>query len=377
MRKLLFFSAVFASLLVSCAGGSQPSTHENGGDTLSMRYATLLGIVEHGMYTEVTIRDPWNEGKQLAHYALVPYGEKGDAYLRDDSLPAGMQLVRVPVKRAIVFTSPHCALFYELGAAQAIAGVCDLQYINLPGLRARKDVADCGSSMSPDIERIVEAKADAMFVSPFENASYGKLPQVGVPIIATADYMETSSLGRAEWMRFYGMLLGKRETADSLFHVVDSVYQGLRAQARKLPQGRKMLTERKTGSVWYCPGGNSTIGRMLADAHAGYAFANDTHAGSLSLSAEQVLDKAGDVDVWAFKYNGGAPLTRKQLLEEYHGYDELRAFKTGEIYECEVNATRFFEETSFHPEYLLRDFIMLAHPGILPGSLRYYIKLDE
>lgn len=368
---------IITSLFFSCGGGSSPLAHGEGGDTLSLRYATLLCIVEKGTYTEVTIKDPWNEGRSLARYALVPYGEEGDAYLREEPFSPDLQVVRVPVRRAVVFTSPHCSLFYELDAGEAIAGVCDLQYINLPELRARKDIVDCGSSMSPDMERLVETRSDALFVSPFENAGYGKLPQTGIPIIVTADYMETSALGRAEWCRFYGLLLGKREKADRFFREVDSSYQGLRAQARRLPQGRTILTERKTGNVWYCPSGKSTTGGMLADAHAGYAFSADTHAGSLALSAEQVIENASDVEVWAFKYNGGKSMTRERLLEEYHGYRELKAFRTGEIYECDVNATRFFEEISFHPDYLLRDFILLAHPGVLPGSLRYYEKLDE
>ncbi len=377
MKRVGYFLVLLTTLFFSCAGGSNSPVREDDGDTLSLRYATLLCMVEHETYTEVSIQDPWNEGRLLAHYALVPYGEKGDAYLREEAFPSDIQVVRVPVQRAIVFTSPHCSLFYELGAGESIAGVCDLQFINLPALHARKDIVDCGSSMSPDIERIVEAKSDVLFVSPFENAGYGKLPQIGIPIILTADYMETSALGRAEWSRFYGMLLGKRETADLFFQEVDSAYQSLRAQAQRLPQGRKMLTERKTGNVWYCPGGKSTTGGMLADAHAGYAFSSDTHAGSLALSAEQVIEKASDVEVWAFKYNSGKMIKRQQLLEEYHGYRELQAFRTGEIYECDVNASRFFEEVSFHPDYLLRDFIMLAHPGVLPGKLRYYVKLDE
>lgn len=105
---------------------------------------------------------------------------------------------------------------------------------------------------------------------PFQDAHYERLTQTGIPLLLLADYMESSPLGRAEWMRFYGRLTGKAREADSLFLRVDSIYQGLRAQARRLPKGRSLLTERKTGSVWYCPGGQSTIGQLLADAHAGY-----------------------------------------------------------------------------------------------------------
>lgn len=178
-------------------------------------------------------------------------------------------------------------------------------------------------------------------------------------------------------MRFYGRLTGKAREADSLFLRVDSIYQGLRAQARRLPKGRSLLTERKTGSVWYCPGGQSTIGQLLADAHAGYPFAHDTHAGSLPLSPEQVLEQADSIDVWAFKVNDNDPLSRRWLLEEYAGYASLKAFQQGEVYACPVNSTLFFEEQAFHPEHLLRDFILLSHPGALPGKLRYFRRLHE
>lgn len=64
--------------------------------------------------------------------------------------------------------------------------------------------------MAPDIERIIALKPEAILVSPFENSGgYGKLDKLHIPIIEAADYMESSPLGRAEWMKFYGMLFGK------------------------------------------------------------------------------------------------------------------------------------------------------------------------
>lgn len=117
------------------------------------------------------------------------------------------------------------------------------------------------------------------------------------------------------------------------------------------------------------------MGVLLADANSPYAFANDDHSGSLSLSFEQVLDKAGASDVWAFKFNGQRPMTRTDLLREYQGYKALRAFQTGEIYECNASLTPYFEEVSFRPDYLLREMILLAHPKAALGNLRYFTKI--
>ena len=197
--------------------------------------------------------------------------------------------------------------------------------------------------------------------------------------------METSPLGRAEWMKFYGMLFGSRQ-ADSLFAGIEKEYQSLKSVAGKLPEGLSVLTERKTGGVWYVPGGRSTIALLLKDAHARYVFAEDDHSGSLAMSPEQILAKGREIDVWAFKYFGGAPLGKAQLLQEYEGYKALSAFQRGNIYEVDTSRVPYFELTSFHPELLLREFILLSHPatdaryarnGELRklGTLRFYQPL--
>jgi iron complex transport system substrate-binding protein len=115
---------------------------------------------------------------------------------------------------------------------------------------------------------------------------------------------------------------------------------------------------------------------MIADAHGRYAFSKDKHSGSLSLSFEQVLAKAGNSDVWAFKYDAPSPMTKSQLLAEYPGYRALKAFQTGEIYECNSSKVPFFEQTPFRPDFLLRDLIQILHPGTNWGGLRYYKKLN-
>ncbi len=270
-----------------------------------------------------------------------------------------------------------------LGVADKIVGVCDAQYILIPDIQRRLRLAegvkgkivDCGSSMSPDIERIIALKPDAIILSPYEGQNLGRIAKLGIPVILAVDYMETSSLGRAEWMRYFARLFDCAQRGDSLFNVVDANYQSLKAYAAKLPKGKSVLTERKTGAVWYTPGGESTIGVTIRDAHGGYAFAKDKHSGSLPLSFEQILAKAGESDVWAFKFNGARPMSKSDLLHEFQGYSGLKAFRTGNIYECNCSVRPYFEEVSWRPDYLLREMIILLHPQAKLGKLRYYQKL--
>lgn len=399
--KNIIFGALVVLLVVACQGGKTASGE--GGDTLQMKYAELLTIVKHndGAYTEAIIENPWKKGTTLHKYILVPKGKEGDetvARLKDDirenatlQMGSHCDIVRTPLESNVVFTAPHCQLMYELGCKNAITGVCDKDYINIPDIKERvklsdgkastsdtdKVIIDCGSSMQPDMERIIALKPEGLLISPFENSGgYGKLDKLNIPIIETADYMETSPLGRAEWMKFYGLLFISEERSDSLFSSIEKEYLALKAEAAKLPQGLSILTERKMGSVWYVPGGKSTMGILLKDANAKYIFADDTHSGSLAYGPERILSKGTQVDVWAFKYFGGKALSKNDLLAEYEGYKVLKAFNSNSIYQVDTSTQPYFELTSFHPEILLREFIILAHPKATQfGKLRFYQHL--
>lgn len=384
--------------LLSCQDGKTAAGMEEGGDTLQMKYAQLLTIVSHDEqgYTEVKVHNPWKEGTELHRYILVPKGKEGDATMAKlagqahgegkaaATLGVKTDTVRTPLESNLVFTAPHCQLLTELGCQNAITGVCDKDYINIPDIKSRAQadakvahpIMDCGSSMQPDIERIIALHPEALLISPFENnGGYGKLDKLRIPIIETADYMETSPLGRAEWIKLYGLLLSSSK-ADSLFSAIEKEYLQLKAEAAKLPLGLSILTERKTGNVWYVPGGKSTMGILLRDAHAKYIFADDQHSGSLSMSPEQIIAKGNQIDAWALKYFGGNALTKNELLAEYQGYQALKAFQSGNIYETDTSREPYFELTSFHPEILLREFIILSHPeaGDKFGKLRFYKK---
>ena len=406
MKKLyiLLCGATAALLMAACQGGKTAAADAEAGDTLEMKYAKLLTIVKHGdgeessdaaegidyQYAEAIIANPWKTGTMLHRYILIPKGKEGDktvamlARRRSTGARCTTDTVRTPVESNLVFTAPHCQLLTELGCQNAITGVCDKDYINIPDIKSRAQadakvahpIMDCGSSMQPDIERIIALHPEALLISPFENSGgYGKLDKLRIPVIETADYMETSPLGRAEWIKLYGLLLGSSK-ADSLFSAIEKEYLQLKAEAAKLPLGLSILTERKTGNVWYVPGGKSTMGILLRDAHARYIFADDTHSGSLSMSPEQIIAKGNQVDVWAFKYFGGNALTKQDLLAEYQGYQALKAFQTGTVYETDTSCEPYFELTSFHPEILLREFIILSHPeaGDKFGKLRFYKK---
>ena len=364
---------VLILLLTACRGG-QTSSVQAVGDTIAFKYATQLTVVRYDGYTVVTLKNPWKDGKTLHQYVLVPFGTA----VANSQLP-NATFIRTPLHRSMIFSTVHCAMLMDLGKQDCIAGVADLKYIKIPWIQQQVKegrISDVGDGLSPVVEKIIDQRPDALFLSPFENSGgYGKLEDIDIPIVECAEYMESSPLGRAEWLRFYGMLFGCEQKADSLFDTIDKNYNHLKTLVTQKNRP-SVLLDNVTGSVWYVPGGKSTIGQMIQDAGGIYPWAADAHSGSVSLPFESVLEKAGEADVWLFRYSSNHDITCDELRSEHHGYNQFKAFREKNVYGCNVELSPFYEETPFRPDWLLNDFIRILHPELdsLP-PLRYYKKL--
>ncbi len=362
------YSLIGAATMLCACGGTSASSDVEQGDTLRLKYSRLLTIVRHEGYTTVDIDNPWNRGTTLHRYVLI--GKDKDVSTK---IQRNATLVRIPLSQTVVFSEVHAALIGEMGQNGAIAGLADVMYYSdsdiLENLKNGR-YTDVGLAANPDIERIIDLSPDALLVSPFENSGgYGKLEQMGVPLIECADYMECSPLARAEWIRFYGMLYGAESKADSLFAAVDSTYNALKACAAKAANRPKVMIDKLTGATWYVPGGGSTMGQMLADAGMNYIFDGySTSSGSLPMAFETVLDHCTEADLWLFRHNSAGKMTYDALLSENAGYAHFRPFQRRKCFACNTITSGFFTQTPFHPERLLVNLISIAHPELIGNA---------
>lgn len=362
-----FFYIIIALLFVSCA------KHKTDETASTMDYAQGLTITRMDKYTRVDVADPWNAGKLLQTYLLVPR----DSTL-PDNLPQGV-VVRTPLRRALVYSDVHARAIRDLGKISSVGSVCDAEYFKTPeivdGLRTGR-IVDCGSTMSPTVERIAGCSPDAVLLSPFQNAGYGALDNLGIPIIALADYMESTPLGRAEWIKFVGLLFDRETAADSIFDSVAARYTALREQLAKTKQRPKVLTEYVISGVWYVPGGKSYKATLLADAGANYPWSDDNTTGSLSLDFARVLDRAADADYWLVTTIGDE-LTLDSFLGLYPHNDRFEAFRKRNVYYANTLVSTVFEETPFHPDLLLQEYAKIFHPEMFPDyQLRYFRRIN-
>ena len=326
-------------------------------------YAKGFEITRHKDFTVVSVADPWDTTKVLQNYILVPAGNP-----LPDNLPKG-SVIRTPIKNAIMYTVVHTAVLEQLGALDAVKGICESQY--LTSTKAKERVAegkitDCGMATSPNVEKIMEIGGEIIIASPFEHGGYGQVEKLGIPIFESADYMETHPLGRVEWIRVYGLLSGREAQADSLINATAESYNSLKRLAAGATERPRLMVERKYGSSWFIPGGASYMAQMYNDAGADYIFKDNQETGSVPYSFESVYERGLDADIWVLKYTMDRPMTYSDLKSEYLPYSDFAPFKNRRIYCSNTSESAYYENISIHPDRILADLVHIFHPELMP-----------
>lgn len=372
-------TALCAAAALSC-GSRNSNTSENA--ETSMEYASYLEITDCGNYKVADIINPWDTTRLLHRYILAASSED-----IPENIPEGT-LIRTPVDNIIVYSSVHASIIDRLGATDRIAGVCEPEYMTCPavlkGIEEGK-IIDCGNSFSPNIERIAQAQGQIIIASPFENSNYGTAEKLGIPIIEAADYMENLPLGRTEWVKLFGALLGREKEADSLFGKAVADYGSIKSKVLRHTDSLggethmpTLLAERKYGASWDVPGGGSYMVRIYRDAGADYVFSDNTSTSNVNMSFENVLKEGQDADFWVMKYWSAEPMSYSELLGEYHLYSQFKAFREKKIYGCNTGVSSYYDDIVLDPALILEDLAAIFHPDLFPGYSQVYFKpLEE
>lgn len=373
--KILYF-LVLSVFFSACY---QPSLNNNKKNEnlkeIPLKYAIHVKIFKSDDYYLVKIRNPWDTTKILHSYILTEKtSNKNFSDFKDYTI------IKTPVEKALIFTSLHASLIKDFGSIDKISSLCDVEYVldeDLQNAVKSGKIKNLGSSMNPDVEKILLENPEIIMLSPYQNSgSFGLLGKTKIPLVECADYMENSPLAQAEWIKFYGLLFGKQKFADSLFASVESNYLELIKTVENITQKPKLLPNSLISSVWYMPTKNSTAAKFYLDAGFDYPFNYLDGFGTVPLNFETVFSRAQDADVWIVKYNRNEDYNFETFANENSNYQKFKAFKNKNIYHCNLSYVPYYDQTPFHPDRLLKDLIKISHPEMFDDyELRYFKKL--
>ncbi|MEX2513763.1 MAG: ABC transporter substrate-binding protein [Cyclobacteriaceae bacterium] len=279
---------------------------------------------------------------------------------------------------------PHLVL---LDAADKLVAFPNLDLISSEVVREKINqgsIEDLGSGPSLNFEKAVDLSPDWVMVSSFGDGlkKADQLEKGGIPVVINNEFLESHPLGRAEWIKFTGVLLGKYAMADSVFKIIRDNYLLTKKVSQAISKEKRptVLSGNFYRDIWYAPGGNSWMSQLILDAGGLYVFQNLPGRGSLELNYEYVLDRAKDADLWI-----GAS-DYKDLTSMDHSdrrYRDFKAFKDKQVYTYtlgrgEKGGILYFEEGYLRPDWVVMDLLKIMHPSLAKDhQFHYFTPLYE
>ena len=344
------------------------------------RYAHNVTAVptDYGYLMEVM--NPWDSTQRLGRFALVEHDSLFDA-----TAASGLTAISLPIRSAVCFSSTQWSMFLRLEEADRVVGLLEGRYVHHPEMRAllaEGKVKDVGTETAMNIELLIQLRPDIILYSPYFDGNQEPLKVVGAALFPFADYLETTPLGRAEWIRVVGLLSGRQREADSCFDAIVQRYDALKDLCADVTYRPTVFSDLAFNGQWYIAGGQSYIARLFADAGADYLWKDNPSTASFPLDAETILAKARHADFWRVANSSSLPMTYASLQKENAVYGLFDAYRNRKILVCDIQETGYFETSQLEPDVLLADFIHFFHPerlaGIEEGYVpRYYHLLEE
>ena len=213
-----------------------------------------------------------------------------------------------------------------------------------------------------------------------ESAGYvGKLKELGTKVIINADYLETDPLGRAEWIKLFGALFCRENSADSIFNSEVAEYEKLKSFVNNSIITRpKVMLGLPFKDTWYISPGNSFISKLIEDAGGDYLWKDTESSVSMPYGLENVYLRAMKADVWL---NIGSVNSRNEISYVDQRLSDLPCFKNDSLFNNNKRITvkggnDFWESGSLYPHLLLKDLATILHPELFSDhELNYYRKI--
>ena len=368
---------VLAALLAGCSQSVGQDGKKDLGNGWKISHSTELKYAEN-------FEIDYYEGG----YALLSISD-GSRYL---TVPAGMPMpegidkdivvLEQPIEDIYLVATSVMCLFDALDALDSISlsgSVAEDWYIENAKLAMNAgDIVYAGKYNKPDYELILSTGCGLAIESTMIEhapAVKEKLQALGIPVFVERSSYESHPLGRVEWIKMYGALLGKEELAEMVFGEQAAYLDELTG---KNPTGKTMafFYVSSNGSVIARKSGDY-ISKMIEIAGGRYVFDflgdPETATSTVTLEMEQFYATAKDADYIIYNSTiDGSVNTLDDLMAKSKLFADFKAVREGNVWCTEKN---LFQETT-QIGLMTSDIHKILTSGDDISELNYMYKLQ-
>jgi iron complex transport system substrate-binding protein len=349
--------------------------------TTVLRHAQRFAVEERADSRLVRVFDPNSTGGG-AQYQLVPRGR------RAAPIDAKTVVIEVPVRRVIALSTTYVTAFTRLGVQDRLIGLAGVKLLNTPELVEQAhnghlvEVGDGNPSMELNLDlELIRSLAPDLVIASYLGNTGAKLREAGLNVVENSEWLESTPLGRAEWIKFIAAFLERDAEAERWFTGLEQRYEAMAARTRQVIDRPSVLCGIDYRGTWHIPGGQSYVARFIADAGGDYLWKDEKSTGSRPLKMEAVLERAQHAKLWLV--NVISLRSRKEIADMDPRYALFDAFNAGRLYNTDARVSPgggndYWENGVANPDLVLADLIAIIHPELSQGhTLRWYRTLPE
>ena len=331
------------------------------------------------IFCQKQIKNSSQSWKKISENVQFKENEK-TFFLKSGKFNYEISASKLPYKKVILLNASLVGYFNELGLEDKIIGISSPEYIyseKVKNLISSGKIQNIGNEQKYDLEKIVALKPDVIFtnyIASFDN-TYDLLRKNSIEIIFLDEYLEQNPLEKSKYLLVFGKLFKTEEKANSKFKEIEKSYDSLKTLAKTSEKKPIVLANEMYGNQWFLPGGKSGFAQFISDANANYINADNVDSNAVPMNFEEVFAKSGNAEYWV---NVGNHQTKKELLQINPNYTKMNVFNSGKLYTIsgrEVGKSNdYFESGVVRADLVLKDYIKIFHPHLLPDYELIYMK---
>ena len=276
-----------------------------------------------------------------ASFLIVPEGKAVPENVGEDVV-----VLKRPMKDIYLVASSVMDMFAALNGMDAIAFSGQTEenwYIDAAkNAMANGDILYAGKYNKPDYELLVSRDCSLAI----ENSMISHAPEVSekleefdIPVLIEYSSYESHPLGRVEWVKFFGALLGKEAEAERIFEEQAENLAHVTAD-EKTNQTVAFFFVTSNGLIQVRQS-SDYVPKMIELAGGKYIFENlgdpDTKRSTINMQVEEFYNGAKDADylIYNSSIDGGVS-SIEALLDKCEPLSDFKAVKEGNVF-CTTN----------------------------------------
>jgi iron complex transport system substrate-binding protein len=343
----------------------------------NIKYANGFDIITKNGIKKLIIKSPYQNSKDVFEYQIK--NKTVSKNINKNNL-----IIEVPITKIVVTSTTHIPMVELLNEEATVIGFPYSKYVSSEKTRQLIDsgnITEIGKENSLNTEILLDLEPEIVVGYSVSSAdkSLTTIKKAGINVIYNGDWLEETPLGRAEWIKFFGVLFNKEKQADSIFKIIETNYLEAKKIALTAIKKPTILSGAiMSKDIWNLPAGDSFVAQFLKDANLDYLWKNSKGKGSLSLSFESVFDKGANADFWIAP---GYFSTKEQLLNSNQIYTKFKAFENGNIYtpstkKGTTGGVIYYELAPTRPDLVLKDIIKITNTDLLPDyKMTFFQKM--